>query len=67
LPPQSRLPRTEFQAGLRASLPLLIAVGPFGLVTGEPLGRRLLVSYALVDDPYAVFIPCATGSWWRRC
>jgi predicted branched-subunit amino acid permease len=116
------LARTEFKAGLRASLPLLIAVGPFGLVTGvamaaggippleamsmsvlvyagasmlaatqlivdgapalvvvlaafivnlrlfmysaslrphfagEPLGRRLLVSYALVDNPYAVFI-----------
>jgi 4-azaleucine resistance transporter AzlC len=31
LPPQSRL---EFRAGLRASLPLLVAVGPFGLVTG---------------------------------
>jgi predicted branched-subunit amino acid permease len=26
--------RTEFGAGLRASLPVLIAVGPFGLVTG---------------------------------
>jgi predicted branched-subunit amino acid permease len=114
--------RTEFQAGLRASLPLLIAVAPFGLVTGvamaaggvppfeamamsvlvyagaamlaamqliaegapalvvviaafivnlrllmysasvrpyfagEPLGRRLLVSYALVDNAYALFI-----------
>lgn len=23
---------------------------------GEPLGRRMLVSYALVDNPYAVFI-----------
>ncbi len=122
MPPQSRHPRTEFQAGLRASLPLLIAVGPFGLVTGvamaaggippleamamsvlvyagaamlaatqliaegapalvvvmaafvvnlrlfmysasirpyfagEPLGRRLLVSYALVDNPYALFV-----------
>ena len=116
------LARTEFRAGLRASLPLLIAVVPFGLVTGvamaaggipplqamamsvlvyagasmlaamqlivegapalvvvlaafivnlrllmysasirpyfagEPLGRRLLVSYALVDNPYALFI-----------
>lgn len=116
------LARTEFRAGLRASLPLLIAVGPFGLVTGvamaaggippleamamsvlvyagaamlaatqliaegapalvvvlaafivnlrlfmysasirphfagEPLARRLLVSYALVDNPYALFI-----------
>ena len=116
------LARTEFRAGLRASLPLLIAVGPFGLVTGvamaaggippleamamsilvyagasmlaatqliaegapalivvlaafivnlrllmysasirpyfagQPLGRRLLVSYALVDNPYALFI-----------
>lgn len=114
--------RSDFNAGLRASLPLLIAVGPFGLVTGvamaaggippleamamsvlvyagasmlaatqliaegapalvvvlaafivnlrllmysasirpyfagEPLGRRLLVSYALVDNPYALFI-----------
>jgi len=114
--------RTEFRAGLRASLPLLIAIAPFGLVTGvamaaggipplqamamsvlvyagasmlaalqlivegapalvvvlaafivnlrllmysasirpyfagEPLGRRLLVSYALVDNPYALFI-----------
>lgn len=119
--------RTEFQAGLRAGLPLLIAIAPFGLVTGvalaasgippleamamsilvyagasmlaaaqliaegvlndpngalvvvfaafivnlrllmysasirphfagEPLGRRLLVSYALVDNPYALFI-----------
>ncbi len=116
------LARTEFSAGLRASLPLLIAVAPFGLVTGvamaaggippleamamsvlvyagasmlaatqliaegapalvvvlaafivnlrlfmysasirpyfagEPLWRRLLVSYALVDNPYALFI-----------
>jgi len=116
------LARTEFQAGLRASLPLLVAIAPFGLVTGvamaaggipplqamamsvlvyagasmlaamqlivegapalvvvlaafivnlrllmysasirpyftgEPLGRRLLVSYALVDNPYALFI-----------
>ena len=129
------LARTEFRAGLRASLPLLIAVGPFGLVTGvamsaggipplqgmamsvlvyagaamlaatqliaegapalvivlaafivnlrllmysasirphfahEPLGRRLLVSYALVDNPYALFIqrfgphPAATGKF----
>ena len=127
MPPQSRPPRTEFQAGLRASLPLLIAIGPFGLVTGvamaasgippleamamsvlvyagaamlaaaqliaegvfstpngalivvgaafivnlrllmysasirpyfagESLGRRLVVSYALVDNPYALFI-----------
>lgn len=114
--------RTEFQAGLRAGLPLFIAIAPFGLVTGvamaasgiapleamamsilvyagasmlaaaqliaegapalvvvlaafivnlrllmysasirphfagEPLGRRLLVSYALVDNPYALFI-----------
>ena len=119
---EGRPPRTEFQAGLRAGLPLLIAVGPFGLVTGvamaaagiptfeamamsvlvyagasmlaaaqliaagapalvvvfaafivnlrlfmysasirpyfagEPLYRRLLVSYALVDNPYALFI-----------
>jgi predicted branched-subunit amino acid permease len=117
-----RLARTEFRAGLRASLPLLVAVGPFGLITGvamaaggippleamamsvfvyagasmlaatqliaagapalvvvlaafivnlrlfmysasirpylagEPLPRRLLVSYALVDNPYALFI-----------
>ena len=116
------LARTEFRAGLRASLPLLIAVGPFGIVTGvamaaggippleamamsvlvyagasmlaatqliaegapalvvvlaafivnlrllmysasirpylagESLGRRLVVSYALVDNPYALFI-----------
>ncbi len=122
MPPQTRAPRSEFRAGLRASLPLLIAVGPFGLVTGvamgaggippleamamsvlvyagaamlaatqliaegapalvvvlaafvvnlrlfmysasirpyfagEPLRRRLLVSYALVDNPYAVFV-----------
>jgi len=114
--------RPEFTAGLRAGLPLLIAVAPFGLVTGvamaaggvppfeamamsvlvyagaamlaamqliaegapalvvvlaafivnlrllmysasirpyfagEPLGRRLLVSYALVDNAYALFI-----------
>jgi predicted branched-subunit amino acid permease len=114
--------RTEFRAGLRAGLPLFIAIAPFGLVTGvamaasgippleamamsilvyagasmlaaaqliaegapalvvvlaafivnlrllmysasirpyfagEPLGRRLLVSYALVDNPYALFI-----------
>ena len=119
--------RTEFKAGLRAGLPLFIAIGPFGLVTGvamaaagiptfeamamsvlvyagasmlaaaqlisegvlndpngapvvvfaafivnlrlfmysasirpyfagEPLHRRLLVSYALVDNPYALFI-----------
>ena len=114
--------RTEFNAGLRAGLPLLIAIAPFGIVTGvamaaagiptfeamamsvlvyagasmlaaaqliaegapalvvvfaafivnlrlfmysasirpyfagEPLGRRLLVSYALVDNPYALFI-----------
>jgi predicted branched-subunit amino acid permease len=26
--------RSEFNAGLRASTPLLIAVAPFGLVTG---------------------------------
>ena len=116
------LARTDFSAGLRASLPLLIAVGPFGLVTGvamaaagiapleamamsllvyagasmlaatqlivegapallvvlgafivnlrllmysasirpyflgAPLGQRLLVSYALVDNPYALFL-----------
>ena len=122
MPPQSSLTRPEFRAGLRASLPLLIAVGPFGLVTGvamaaggippleamamsilvyagasmlaatqliaegapalivvaaafivnlrllmysasirpyfagEPLGRRLWVSYALVDNPYALFM-----------
>jgi len=119
--------RTEFRAGLRAGLPLFIAIAPFGLVTGvalaasgippleamamsvlvyagasmlaaaqliaegvggtpngalivvlaafivnlrlfmysasirpyfagEPLSRRLLVSYALVDNPYALFI-----------
>jgi predicted branched-subunit amino acid permease len=119
LSPQSRL---EFRAGLRASLPLLVAVGPFGLVTGvamaaagipaleamamsvlvyagasmlaaaqliavgtpalvvvlaagivnlrhfmysasirpylagEPLWRRMLVAYALVDNTYALFI-----------
>ena len=116
------LARSEFNAGFRASLPLLIAVGPFGLVTGvamaaggiplfeamamsvlvyagasmlaatqliaagapalvivaaafivnlrlfmysasirphfanQSLFRRVLVSYALVDNPYAVFI-----------
>ena len=116
------LARTEFHAGLRASLPLLVAIGPFGLITGvamaaggipplqamtmsvlvyagaamlaaaqliaegapamvvvlaafvvnlrlfmysasirphfagEPLWRKLLVSYALVDNPYALFI-----------
>jgi predicted branched-subunit amino acid permease len=119
--------RTEFQAGLRAGLPLFIAIGPFGLVTGvamaasgippleamamsvlvyagaamlaaaqliaegvlstpngalivvgaafivnlrllmysasirpyfagESLSRRLIVSYALVDNPYALFM-----------
>jgi predicted branched-subunit amino acid permease len=114
--------RSDFLAGLRAGVPLLIAIGPFGLVTGvamaaggippleamamsvlvyagasmlaaaqliaqgapalvivlaafvvnlrlfmysasirpyftgESLGRRLLVSYALVDNPYALFI-----------
>ncbi len=114
--------RTEFQAGLRAGLSLLIAIVPFGLVTGvamaaagispleamamsvlvyagaamlaavqliaegapalvivlaafvvnlrlfmysasirpyfagEPLARRLIVSYALVDNPYALFL-----------
>jgi predicted branched-subunit amino acid permease len=119
LPPQSRL---EFRAGLRASLPLLVAVGPFGLVTGvamaaagipaleamamsvlvyagasmlaaaqliaagapalvvvmaagivnmrhfmysasvrpllagEPLWRRLVFAYALVDNTYAMFM-----------
>jgi len=112
----------EFRHGVRAGLPLLIAVGPFGLVTGvaiaaggipplqamamsiliyagasmlaatqllvegapallivlaafivnlrlfmysasirpyllrEPLHRRLLVSYGLVDNPYAMFL-----------
>jgi predicted branched-subunit amino acid permease len=122
-----QLARTEFRAGLRASLPLLIAIGPFGLVTGvamaaggipplqamamsllvyagasmlaatqfiadgafnapngalvivaaafivnlrllmysasirphfadQSLTRRLMVSYALVDNPYALFI-----------
>lgn len=122
MPPQPGFSRPDFQAGLRASLPLLIAVGPFGLITGvamaaggipplqamamsifvyagasmlaatqliaagapalmvvlaafivnlrlfmysasvrphfagEPLQRRLLVSYALVDNPYALFI-----------
>ena len=122
MPPQSRPPRTEFQAGLRAGVPLFIAIAPFGLVTGvamaasgispleamamsvlvyagaamlaaaqliaegapalvivgaafivnlrllmysasirpyfagESLGRRLVVSYALVDNPYALFI-----------
>ena len=120
--PQFRPSRAEFRAGLRAGLPLFIAIGPFGLVTGvamvasgmppleamamsilvyagasmlaaaqliaegapalivvaaafivnlrllmysasirphfagESLGRRLLVSYALVDNPYALFI-----------
>lgn len=130
-----QLARTEFQAGLRASLPLLMAVGPSGLVTGvamaaggippleamamsllvyagasmlaatqllvegspvlvavlaafvvnlrllmysaslrphfagAPLGQRLFLSYALVDNPYAVFIqrytahPGATGKF----
>jgi predicted branched-subunit amino acid permease len=114
--------RSEFNAGLRAGLPLFIAIGPFGLVTGvamaaggippleamamsifvyagaamlaatqliaadapavvvvaaafivnlrlfmysasirphfagQPLWRRVLVSYALVDNPYALFI-----------
>jgi predicted branched-subunit amino acid permease len=114
--------RSDFLKGLRASIPLLIAIGPFGLVTGvamsaggippleamamsvlvyagasmlaaaqlfvagapalvivlaafivnlrlfmysasirpyfvgESMGRRLLVSYALVDNPYALFI-----------
>lgn len=114
--------RSDYYAGLRASVPLLIAIAPFGLVTGvamaaagippmeamamsvlvyagasmlaaaqliaggapalvivlaafivnlrlfiysasirpyfagEPLVRRLLVSYALVDNPYALFI-----------
>ena len=133
--PQFRPSRTEFRAGLRASLPLLIAIGPFGLVTGvamaaggiapleamamsilvyagaamlaatqfiaegapalvivaaafivnlrllmysasirphfagESLIRRLLVSYALVDNPYALFIqrfgphPAAAGKF----
>ena len=122
MPPQSSLDRSEFRAGLRASLPLLVAVGPFGLITGvamaaggippleamamsvlvyagaamlaatqliaagapalvvvlaafivnlrlfmysasirphlagESLTRRLLVSYALVDNPYALFM-----------
>ena len=129
------LARTEFTAGLRASLPLLVAVAPFGLVTGvamaaagipplqamamsvlvyagaamlaatqliadgapaliavlaafivnlrllmysaslrpyfggEPLVRRLVVSYALVDNPYALFLqrygthPAAAGKF----
>ncbi|HEY8069792.1 MAG TPA: AzlC family ABC transporter permease [Burkholderiales bacterium] len=114
--------RSDFLAGLRASVPLLIAIAPFGLVTGvamaaagippleamamsvlvyagasmlaaaqliaagapalvvvlaafivnlrlfmysasirpyfagESLARRLLVSYALVDNPYALFL-----------
>jgi predicted branched-subunit amino acid permease len=34
LPPQPREPRSEFNAGLRAGLPLLVATAPFGLVTG---------------------------------
>ena len=34
MPPQPGFARPEFQAGLRASLPLLVAVGPFGLITG---------------------------------
>jgi len=116
------LARTEFNAGLRAGLSLLIAIVPFGLVTGvamaaagippleamamsvlvyagaamlaavqliaegapalvivlaafvvnlrlfmysasirpylagESLARRLMVSYALVDNPYALFL-----------
>jgi predicted branched-subunit amino acid permease len=116
------LARKEFESGLRASLPLLVAVGPFGLVTGvamaaggvpaleamamsvlvyagasmlaatqlfaagapallivvaafivnlrlvmysasvrpllmnEPMSRRLMISYALVDQPYAMFL-----------
>jgi predicted branched-subunit amino acid permease len=130
-----QLARTEFKAGLRASLPLLIAIGPFGLVTGvamaaggippleamamsvlvyagasmlaatqfiaegapalvivaaafivnlrllmysasirphfadQSLTRRLIVSYALVDNPYALFIqrfgphPAAPGKF----
>jgi predicted branched-subunit amino acid permease len=119
---EGRPPRTEFQAGLRAGLPLFVAIGPFGLVTGvamaasgippleamamsvlvyagaamlaaaqliaegapalivvgaafivnlrllmysasirpyfagESLTRRIIVSYALVDNPYALFI-----------
>ena len=122
MPPQPGRLSPDFSAGLRAGLPLLIAVGPFGLVTGvamaaggvpplqgmamsvlvyagasmlaatqllvdgapalvivlgafivnlrlfmysasirqhfagEPLRRRLLVSYALVDNPYALFM-----------
>jgi len=122
LPPQPGFARAEFQAGLRASLPLLVAVAPFGLVTGvamaaggvppleamamsvfvyagaamlaatqlfaagapalvvvaaafivnlrlfmysasvrpflagEPLHRRLIFSYVLVDQPYALFM-----------
>ena len=130
-----QLARNEFRAGLRASLPLFIAIGPFGLVTGvamaaggippleamamsilvyagaamlaatqliadgapalvivaaafivnlrllmysasirpyfagESLGRRLWVSYALVDNPYALFMqrfgphPAAAGKF----
>lgn len=120
MPPQPRSP--EFRAGLRAAVPLLVAVGPFGLVTGvamaaggipplegmamsvlvyagasmlaatqlfvdgapaflivlaaffvnlrllmysasmrphligAPLHRKLVVSYMLVDNPYALFI-----------
>ena len=122
MPPQPGFARLEFQAGLRASLPLLVAVAPFGLVTGvamaaggipplqamamsvfvyagaamlaatqlfaagapglvvvlaafivnlrlfmysasvrphlagEPLHRRLVFSYVLVDQPYALFM-----------
>ena len=135
MPPQPGFSRTEFRAGLRAALPLLVAVAPFGLITGvamaaggippleamamsilvyagaamlaatqliaagapalvvvaaafivnlrlfmysasmrphlagEPLHRRLILSYVLVDNPYALFMqrygthPQATGKF----
>lgn len=34
MPAQSSVTRTEFHAGLRAGLQLLVAIAPFGLVTG---------------------------------
>ena len=34
MPPQSRVARTEFLAGLRAGLQIVVAIAPFGLVTG---------------------------------
>jgi predicted branched-subunit amino acid permease len=48
--------RSDFSAGLRAGLPLLIAVGPFGLVTGVAMaagGVPLLESMAMSVFVYA--------------